>query len=274
MLMLIIIVLGLCLGSFINAWVWRVYKQQNARSVKTKSKYSLLHGRSMCVDCGHELSPIDLVPLLSWLSLRGKCRYCKAKISWQYPAVELLTTLLFVISYLSWGPITGAWPLITLGLWLFQLTCLIALSVYDIRWYILPNKMLLPLALAVALELTAYGIQGALDTVVVVNLLLSTAIAGGIFWVIFQISKGKWIGGGDVKLGALLGLILGRPDQSFLLLFLASLLGVLAALPALSFKKLTIKQQLPFGPFLVLATIITKLAGADMIHWYLRVAGL
>jgi len=104
MIVVVLVVLGLCLGSFVNALVWRIHEQDRLTGKKKKphkkqlDRLSILHGRSMCPDCHHELKPKDLVPLFSWLSLHGKCRYCHKPISWQYPVVELLTAGLFVFS--------------------------------------------------------------------------------------------------------------------------------------------------------------------------------
>src|SRR4051812_13278636 len=100
MIIAVLIVFGLCLGSFVNALVWRVHEQEAAK--KPNKKLSVLNGRSMCPHCEHELAAKDLIPVLSWLSLGGKCRYCHKPISKQYPLVELLTALLVVGSYIWW----------------------------------------------------------------------------------------------------------------------------------------------------------------------------
>src|SRR5262245_41082320 len=101
---LILTVFGLCWGSFVNAFVWRLHElETNKRLSKSqKKKLSILHGRSMCPDCHNELAWYDLLPVVSWLSLKGKCRYCGKPISWQYPFVEALTAALFVLSYVFW----------------------------------------------------------------------------------------------------------------------------------------------------------------------------
>src|SRR5690348_8244818 len=114
MIVLLLGALGLGLGSFVNALVWRLHEQElaeeepkhkrakgKARQLSAK-ELSIVSGRSMCPDCHHELAPQDLIPVLSWLWLRGKCRYCSKPISWQYPLVELVTAALFIVSYLSW----------------------------------------------------------------------------------------------------------------------------------------------------------------------------
>src|SRR5690606_19684146 len=102
-----LVILGLCLGSFVNALVFRLHMQMKAsekhRGKKVqKAKLSIVSGRSMCVHCHHELAWYDLIPVLSWLTLGGKCRYCHKPIAWQYPLVELATAALFALSYVYW----------------------------------------------------------------------------------------------------------------------------------------------------------------------------
>jgi prepilin signal peptidase PulO-like enzyme (type II secretory pathway) len=125
-------ILGLLIGSAINAIVWRLYVNR-----------SWVHGRSMCPDCEHTLAAKDLVPLFSWLALHGKCRYCKKAIHWQYPVVEALTAVLFTWSAVILAP-DSLEVGIKLGVWLVLLTMLMILAVYDIRWMILPNKIIFP----------------------------------------------------------------------------------------------------------------------------------
>src|SRR3989344_8576881 len=132
--------LGLILGSFVNALVWRTYK-----------KKAILKGRSQCVHCGHQLAPADLVPVLSWLVLGSRCRYCKKNISVQYPLVELGTAAVFAMSYVLWPVdlVGGQWVLFTT--WLAVSVGLLALAVYDLRFMLLPNKILYWAAAAAAI---------------------------------------------------------------------------------------------------------------------------
>src|SRR5579864_137748 len=104
MIYVVLVVLGLSLGSFVNALVWRLHEQESVtkRRKSKKVDLSILHGRSICPNCHHELAVRDLVPVLSWLSLKGTCRYCGKPISWQYPIVEAATASLFILSYVYW----------------------------------------------------------------------------------------------------------------------------------------------------------------------------
>ncbi len=270
MINIVLVLLGLCFGSFVNALVWRVRKQSKAKTKKGREKYSLSKGRSMCVHCGHILDAKDLLPVISWLSLRGKCRYCHKPISWQYPAVELLTPLLFIISYAFWpGPLQSFLEIASFVVWLALLVSFMALIVYDLRWMLLPNRIVFPAGiLAAVYALIAVLQEGTVEAVV--NTVLAVGVGGGLFYILFQVSNGRWIGGGDVKLGFVLGALLGDPSQAALMLFIASLLGTLVSLPMLLAKKLTPSTRVPFGPFLIVATIIVLLFGHDISDWYWR----
>lgn len=280
MIYVVLILLGLCFGSFVNALVWRLHMQakkarvasrelraKKAQSSKLKAGYSIVHGRSMCVHCKHELGVWDLLPVISWVALKGKCRYCKKPISWQYPVVELATAVAFVVSYIFWPiQITGLEWLI-FGLWLVCVVGLMALIVYDIRWMLLPNKIVFPLYFIALAMFFARFAQNP-EALTVYQHLTGVLVGGGLFYLLFQLSKGRWIGGGDVKLGFLLGVLAGRADHAFLMLFIASLLGCVYILPALATKRLKRSAKVPFGPFLIVATIIVVLFGNDIITWY------
>jgi prepilin signal peptidase PulO-like enzyme (type II secretory pathway) len=175
---------------------------------------------------------------------------------------------LFVLSYLWWPFAYDGRGIFLLVSWLVAIVGLVALFVYDLRWTLLPNKIVFPLI----------GI-GVVQAIVVTLLfdggwsyllgsIAGAAVAGGIFFVLFQLSNGKWIGGGDVKLGYALGLFLASPTLAFLMLFTASALGVVAAIPGLITKKLAATSRIPFGPFLIVATVIVMLFGTAIINWY------
>ena len=168
---ILLFILGLCAGSFVNAVVWRTRQQSlvtsrksSAKKIKTSklgtsdsgletknSQFSILRGRSQCPNCHHQLAPRDLIPIFSWLSLKGKCRYCKKPISVQYPLVELAGGLVFKASYLFWPlafDTSGQWVLF--ASWLITSIGLLALLVYDYKWMLLPNRILYPTALVAA----------------------------------------------------------------------------------------------------------------------------
>lgn len=269
MLIVALIILGLCFGSFVNALVWRIHEQENTKSKKKKKDLSLLSGRSMCVHCGHELAARDLIPLISWLSLRGKCRYCKQPIPIQYPLIEAMLPILFVSSYIVL-PTNSLSSQIIFVSWLAILTGFLALFVYDLRWMLLPNRILFPLIVPSAIIALTNIFTSHDKPSALINLVLALFVSGGLFYILYQVSGGKWIGGGDVKLGWVIGGFLGTPGKSFLMLFLASLIGSAVSLAFIYTKKLQIKSIIPFGPFLILASVISMLFGSKIISFYLE----
>ncbi|HUC87910.1 MAG TPA: prepilin peptidase [Candidatus Binatia bacterium] len=269
MILLVLIVLGLVLGSFVNALVWRLHEQEKLSNQKKAelSQLSILHGRSICPKCKHQLAAKDLMPVLSWVYLKGRCRYCHRPISWQYPAVELITTGLFVFSWAYWPmPLTGI-GLFEFILWLIFLTGLIALSVYDLKWFLLPNRLVYPLVglALVQIVIILMFYHGGFS--VLSSAFWGVLLAGGLFYVIFQLSNGKWIGGGDVKLGVLLGLLVGGPFNSILTLFIASCSGTLLSLPLVLAGRAKRNTHLPFGPLLAVGIVVIRLFGISISHW-------
>ena len=267
MIYLILLFVGLVLGSFVNALVWRLQAQEKAPKSKD---LSILRGRSMCPHCRHTLSARDLIPVLSWLSLRGKCRYCHKPIGWQYPAVELITMGLVVASYALWPMELNGAGLVRFIFWPPLIAGFVALVVYDLRWMLLPTKIIYSLMALVTMQWLIILVMGDLTAVQLLDIFLGVLVGGGLFYAIFQVSAGKWIGGGDVRLGFLLGLIVGSPVYSFLFLFLAAAIGSLVSVPLLAIGKVTRQTRIPFGPFLLIACVVVVLFGADMVSWYER----
>ncbi len=297
MIIVVLLVTGLCFGSFVNALVYRLYTQASQKpkvkkskaatastgskaqglstfdfrlSTKSEDRYSILHGRSMCPHCKHELSALDLLPVVSWLWLRGKCRYCGKRISVQYPLVELATAALFVVSYLWWPVAFSVAQTAIFILWSALLVGFMALIVYDLRWKLLPNRIMYPLSVVAALMALIAIITAHNPLTALINTFFGVLVGGGIFYVLFQVSKGKWIGGGDVKLGWLLGLVAGTPARSVLFIFLAALLGSLISVFLLLTKRLQRNSTIPFGPFLIIGAIIVQLFGHAILLWYQR----
>jgi prepilin signal peptidase PulO-like enzyme (type II secretory pathway) len=270
MITLYIIFIGACLGSFINALVWRTHEQAKPRkksASKPKINLSIISGRSVCPNCHHVLSAKDLVPILSWLQLRGKCRYCKVKFA-DSPLTELLTPILFVASYAYWPLGFSSDGIVLFILWLIFLVGLLALAIYDLRWFLLPNRIVYPLLWLAGLQVVFLVLRSQTPLTVVQETFFGVIIGGGLFYVLFQLSKGEWIGGGDVKLGFLIGAILGGPWQATLMIFLASLIGTLTSIPSLLNGKRKTSSHIPFGPYLILATFVVYLFGASIINWY------
>lgn len=256
-------VLGLVFGSFVNALVWRL-----------KHKRNWVNDRSECVHCHHKLSALDLVPVLSWLALRGKCRYCKKKISSQYPIVELVVALLFAGSYFFWpvqlNHLAPWYNFVDFGFWLIFIIFLMTLFLYDLRWYVLPDKLTYPLIALGLMDgiLRIIWVQHALDASALLNLLYGILPIGALYAFLFFISKGTWVGLGDAKLGVFIGLVLGWQGAA-LVLFLANFLGVLVILPGLLSKKLSRTSRIPFGPFLIVSFFVTGIFGVRLIDWYM-----
>lgn len=256
MIPLILFIFGLIFGSFVNALVWRI-----------KNKKDWVKARSICPNCKHTLSAIDLIPLVSWHVLKGKCRYCKKPISIQYPIVELLTGILFAVSYIAWPLGFTVLGIVTFISWLATLILLVTLFVYDLKWQLLPNMLVATVSVLSFITLLVIAIKDNNPAIVLLGL-LSGLIIFGLFWLLFQLSSGQWIGGGDVKLGFALGFIAMTPVKALLLIFIASLLGTIVSLPLLANKRLKVKAKIAFGPFLIAATIIVFFWGSQLINWY------
>jgi leader peptidase (prepilin peptidase)/N-methyltransferase len=261
MIMLVLILLGLCLGSFVNAFVWRLHERRD-----------WVKERSECPHCHHQLAAKDLVPVLSWLALRGKCRYCKKPIP-DTPLTELATPTLFVLSYYFWPvELTGV-GLFQFVVWLAALLLFVILAVYDFKWFLLPDKVVFTL-IGVAAVWSAGTAVITGDWKVLLAGLAGIVIISGLFYALYKLSKGKWIGFGDVKLGIALGLFAGGAIEACMLLFFASFIGVFISAPLVLSGKASRKTQLPFGPLLIAGAIIVQLFGAGILDWYTQLLGM
>lgn len=274
--------LGLVFGSFVNAWVWRLGKQLDANgdpkklTKAQKQQYSITKGRSMCPSCKHQLGAKDLVPLFSWLRLKGKCRYCKAKIGKQYPLVELSMAIMFVASYIFWPENLQGYEYILFIGFIATLVPLFVLALYDYKHLILPDKVLKVGLIIYSVFLFVYAVA-LKDLYIFGTAVLAGILYFAIFLSIFIASlvaqkKGytnkDWLGLGDVKLVFLLGLMIGKPTLVILGMFIASMLGFLVALPSLISKKENFGSKIPFGPYLIAGAIITIWFGQIVLDWY------
>jgi prepilin signal peptidase PulO-like enzyme (type II secretory pathway) len=275
---------GLVLGSFAGATVWRLRARQllfdrragekvdakEWKQLKPLTESRLSSDRSRCLHCGYTLRWYDLVPLISWLSLGGKCRNCRRPIGTFEPLIELGMAALFIISYLFWPfPIEDGVTIVLFASWLLASVGLVILFAYDRKWFLLPDSVnfsIIGVGL-VSVLLTAVALDDWAS--VLLNALGSVAILSGLYLLLYVVSRGRWIGFGDVKLGLGLGLLLGDWQLAFLALFLANLIGCLIVIPLMVQGKVTRTTQVPFGPLLILGAIIAKLFGMTIIGWYL-----
>ncbi len=244
-----IFIFGLIIGSFLNALIWRMH-----------TKKSMME-RSCCPKCKHTLGIKDLIPLFSFFSQKGKCRYCQKKISWQYPLVEFFTGILYCFVFLKNSDISLlSYNSITLFRDLFFISVLIIIFVYDLKYGYILDKVTLP-AMLVGLILNL------ILEVPWQNLLLAAIIGGGFFLAQFLISKGQWIGGGDIRMGALMGFFLGWP-QILVALFFSYIIGAIIGVSLIILKKKTWKSEIPFGVFLTIGAIISLFFGEQILLIY------
>lgn len=224
----IIGVFGLIIGSFLNAVLWRM-----------RVRRTLLSDRSRCPHCKHVLSPSELIPVLSFFWLRGKCRHCRRRISWWYPGVELATAAVFVITWLRFGFSPELVYAIVIA------SFLIVIFVYDARYSLILDRVSLPGAALAFVGNLLLGVN-------FWDVLLGAILGAGFFLLQFLISRGRWIGGGDIRLGLLLGAFLAWPGILFALC-LAYILGSLYGIALVLRRKKTWQSAIPFGTFLSLA---------------------
>lgn len=237
-------ILGLVFGSFLNCAAYRIARKE-----------SFLRGRSRCTTCGHELGAIDLIPVLSYILSRGRCRYCNEKVSIRYPITELVCGVLFLGCYIK-----GGISVITLRDLVF-VSCLFCLSMVDIDIREIPDGTLIISALAWVLS--AWQVYGDIKTILVhvaAGLVYGAAFLG-LSLLMDKILKKESLGGGDIKLFAVVGLYLG---------FLPTLFGVMiACITGLLATALLKSKSISFGPFIALGTYFMLLWGEDIKTWYM-----
>ena len=276
-------VVGAAMGSFVVAQVWRLRAEQlkaekehgeavdlvEYKRLKPLMKRKVRNDRSTCLSCGHALEWYDLLPIISWLALRGKCRYCKALIGWTELLVELAMVGLFVATVLVWPwALTGALEWTKLIVWLVALVALAINFIYDARWFLLVsglNWLLIGCGLVFA---TITLVQSEDTLASLWSVIGSVVILGGLYGALWLYSRGKWVGEGDIYLGAGLALLLADWQLAFLALFAANLVGTLAILPQLVTKKLERGTHIPFGPLLIIGFLIAWFFGKAVISWY------
>jgi leader peptidase (prepilin peptidase)/N-methyltransferase len=237
---------GLIIGSFCNVVIYRL---PNRKSIVTPG--------SQCRSCGNPVRPWDNIPLLSYFLLRGRCRFCKAPISVRYPTIELISGVLFSLLYVKYG--------LTLLFVIYALlsSTLLVVAFIDYDHKIIPNKITLP-GIVVGLGLSVWILP-----ITPVASLLGLLVGGTLFYLIAFISNGG-MGGGDIKLIAMIGTFLGWQGALFTIFF-GALLGSLVGIILMLLGRKGRKDKVPFGPSLSCGAILFMLCGDVLIHWYLNV---
>jgi len=250
---LFIFFFGAAIGSFIAASVYRM-----------GNRISIVKGRSECIFCQYKLSFYDLIPIISFLFLRGKCRKCGAPISRGDFFVEIISGILFVLPILFyWNNLFALNSLVLIVRdWIF-LSVLLFLFLYDLKYKILPDIVSIPATVIVFVINALLGYK-------ILNLLLAMAIGAGFFLLQYFISRGKWVGDGDIRLGALLGVGLGFPGI-LLALLVAYVLGAFVSIALLLSKRVSLKTEIAFGTFLALGGATGIFFGDKIINWYLSI---
>lgn len=271
MVLFVVFLFGLAVGSFLNAFLFRLEVQERlaVHPRGGQGGETVLQGRSFCPSCGHTLAWHDLIPLLSFVLLRGKCRYCQKKISFQYPLVELATAFLFVATYAlvveNLVKLSFPQALNLLYLWTIA-SLLIVVFVYDLKHFIIPDRIVFPAIGLVALwgvfEIWNFG-NWDLFRIWDLGFGILPAFA---FLAIVLVSKGTWMGMGDVKLAFFMGLFLSWPNI-FVALAVAFGAGALVGLLLISLKRKTLRSEVPFGPFLILGTLAALVFGEEIISF-------
>jgi prepilin signal peptidase PulO-like enzyme (type II secretory pathway) len=252
--------LGLIIGSFLNCLIWRLHIHESLR------------GRSHCRMCKKMIAWYDNIPVLSFLHLKGKCRHCKSTISWQYPVVEAVTAVLFTLAFVRLTSLHGmvetwqwqTWLLLVRD-WIL-LSSLVVIFVTDALWFLIFDELVLPVTIILGGINLALGVSWQ-------NLLLSVTIGSGFFISQFVLSRGRWIGGGDIRLGLLLGIALGWP-LIVPTIFLAYILGAIVGIGLLIGRQKRWGSMLPLGTFLAVSAVIILFYGEGLIDWYLQLIHL
>lgn len=244
---------GACVGSFLNVCIYRLPAGE-----------SVVSPPSRCPACGREISWYDNIPVISFLLLSGRCRSCRSAISWRYPSVEMLNGLLTLLLFMKFGP-----SFTFVSLFVFS-SALVAITFIDLDHQIIPDVITLP---GIALGFAASFLVGGIDWK---NSLIGILVGGGSLLIVaygYQFLTGKeGMGGGDIKLLAMMGAFLGWPAVPFVI-FASSLIGSIIGVTLMLIRGRDSKLAIPFGPFLSFGALLYIFYGSRIITWYLTLGG-
>ncbi len=245
------LIFGLLIGSFINCLAWRLYKEET------------IFGRSYCPKCLKQILWHDNIPLLSFILLKGKCRSCSERISWQYPLVELTTGLLFYFSFLFYGALS---PLILLKIFI-AIAVLVLVFIFDFRWYLIPVSALLWSGLVIIIlgALTYPYNLGSYLFALAVSMILGVLFFG----IQYLITRGKGLGEGDIWLGLFLGALFPSIPELCVAILGAYFIGSIVGLSLLLSAHKKWGSKLPLGVFLAISGVISLFYGNEIASWYL-----
>jgi len=251
MLYIFLFILGTAIGSFLNVLIDRLPNEQS------------IGGRSHCDHCKKQLSGLDLIPILSFFLLGGKCRYCKKRLSLVYPLVELITGVVFIYSWLYIGQ-----NILEKIVFVGVLFCLIVIFFADAKYRIIPDSVQIGLFL---FSLIFVGIKG-LHPEIFLNLVKASFITMLPILFLFLLTKGKGMGFGDVKLSFTMGLLLGVP-LGLLAIYIGFFIGAFIGLILMVVGKKRLKSKIAFGPFLVAGTVIALFWGKIILVFAQKALG-
>lgn len=252
-----IFVLGLSLGSFVNMLVYRTAIDYKLIKLGRDKSRPYNKNRSFCDYCGKQLHWYENIPVASWCLQKGKSKCCHKKISTLYPIVELITGILMVFIFNKFNLLSGRFSMPIEIIQLFWLatiiTLLVFLTLFDFKYMILPD-----FAILVLITISFLGVV--FDEPNIIPYLISAIVASGFLYLLYFFTKKRGIGFGDVKLAIFMGLFLGWP-KIIVAMYIAFISGAVIGVIGIGFKKVTKKSKIPFGPFLILGTIISWLWG-------------
>ncbi len=250
--LLLFFILGSSVGSFINVVVDRTTRGES------------ILGRSYCEYCQATLSSLDLVPIVSFIGLGAKCRYCKKKLSWQYPLVETFCATLFALSF--WVIVSsGSFDLVKLAFWLVVLSVMVIVFVVDLKFSLIPTSFVYAASL-----LALFYVYFASPPPIFIDNVLAAFGAALFFLFIVLVTFGRGMGQGDIVLAFLIGMVLGV-KATFLAIFLAFLSGAVISIFLIILGRKKFGNTIPFGPFLVFGFIVSLFWSDLILNYYFKV---